>query len=790
MNKKIKLIILFISVITMQLSAQEHQPAGVIRGTVTDAASGQTLPGVTIVILDTSPVIGMAADDKGNFRLDNLSIGRYAVQASFVGYEPAVFREIAVSSAKETVLEISLKEQVNVLDEVVVRPKTNKEEPLNRMATASARMLSVEEASRYAGGYDDPARLVTAFAGVAGSMNSNGIAIRGNSPQSLQWRMEGVEVPNPTHFTDITGVGGGILTALSSQALGNSDFFTGAFPAEYGNALSGVFDMQMRNGNSQNYEHAVQLGVIGVEVASEGPFRKGGQASYLFNYRYSSMALADDLFPGVVGDAAGMRYQDLSFKLNFPTRRAGTFSVWGIGIVDHYLQSVPQDTADWHNSKFEGFGDFRQTKAMGGIGHKIFIGSNTYLKSSLATSRTRNQLMLEQTYTDRSTFPVTDMKGANTNVIFDTRLNKKFSAAHLNRTGINVTGLFYDVDYSASSDVNEYPPQAMVKFAKNSGHSMMLSAYSHSSVRIAEKVTVNAGLHSMYFALNHQWSVEPRAGVRWQAAPKHSFGMAYGLHSRRENLDYYFVEETSQTGNRLVNKDLKFAKAHHLVLSYDWSVSENLHLKIEPYYQYLYDVPVAKDSLLSLINYQNFYVLFPLVNDGAGKNYGIDFTLERYLHNGYYYLLTASLFESLYRGGDGVWRDTRLNRNFLVNALGGKEWKLGKHRQNVLGVNLRCSFQGGDRYIPVDEAASTAAQGVVYDNSQAYRAQLPTAFISHFTVSYRMHKKSLAHEIALKFINVNGYQEFSGYYYDFRKNEPVMYRSAVVIPNFYYKVEF
>lgn len=285
--------ILIFTVITLlsvvSLHAQTGKP---IRGTVVDDASGMPLPYVTIVVLNSGQPTGATSDGDGNFSINNLPVGRYDIQASFLGYEPAIFRELAVSSSKELFLTISLKESVLSLDEVVVRPKINKEEPLNQMATTSARMLSIEESSRYAGGFDDPARLVTAFAGVAGGVSSNAIAIRGNSPQFLQWKLDGVEIPNPTHFPDITGVGGGILSALSSNVLGNSDFFTGAFPAEYNNALSGVFDMQLRNGNRWDYEHAVQIGTLGIEVGSEGPFKKDGKASYIFNYRYSTMALA------------------------------------------------------------------------------------------------------------------------------------------------------------------------------------------------------------------------------------------------------------------------------------------------------------------------------------------------------------------------------------------------------------------------------------------------------------------------------------------------------------------
>ena len=764
------------------------QPVGNIRGLITDGASGQTLPYVSVIVVNSNPIIGTTTDSEGYFQLNSLPVGRYDIQSSYVGYEPAVSREIMVTSGKEVFLEIAMRENVRELGEVTIRMKVNKEAPLNPMALAGARMLSVEEASRYAGGFDDPARLVTAFAGVSGSVSSNGIAIRGNSPLFLQWRLEGVEAVNPTHFSDITALGGGIITALSAQALGNSDFFTGAFPAEYGNALSGVFDMQLRNGNNQNYEHTAQIGTLGVEFASEGPFKKGKQASYLFNYRYSSMALMGDLFPDLVADAGGMRYQDLSFKMNFPTQRAGVFSIWGIGIIDHYLVNVPKDTLDWVNLA-EGDADFKQNKAVGGVGHKIFISENSFLKSALVANYTQNQIIYNYIYPDWSQIPACNMKNTNWNIAFNTYLNTKFSASHTNRTGLNITGLFYDLNYRMSPNIYKLPPEDMVNYANSRGGSTALSAFSQSSFRLNNRITANIGLHSMYFRLNNKTTFEPRVGIRWQTFPKHAFGLAYGKHSRRENTDYYFVK-TAATGDELVNKNLNFSKAHHFVLTYDWSVSEYLRLKVEPYFQYLYDIPVEKDSPVSLINYRDFWLMIPLVNEGKGKNYGVDFTLERYLHEGYYYLLTASLFESLYTSSDDVWRNTRLNRNYIINALGGKEWKMGKQKQNMLSLSLRFTLQGGERYIPIDETASKAVQDIVYDNSRAYETQLSPEFISHFTIGYKINRDRLSHEISLKMVNVTGSEEFSGYYYNYRTDQPEKYMGAVVIPNISYKIEF
>ncbi|MDR2410237.1 MAG: TonB-dependent receptor, partial [Bacteroidales bacterium] len=594
MNTKIKIEILFLCV-TFSISSFAQN--GKIRGVITDDASGHPIPYVNVTVLNSNPFIGTVTDSMGYFQLLNLPIGRYNIHASFLGYESATFREVMVSSVKEIFLEFSLKENVQQLDEVVVRPKTNKEEPLNKMTITGARMLSVEEASRYAGGFDDPARLVTSFAGVAGGVSSNSISIRGNSPQSLQWKLEGIEIPNPSHYPDIGGVGGGILTAFSSQVLGNSDFLTGAFPSEYNNALSGVFDMQLRNGNNQDYEHTIQIGTLGVEFASEGPFSKDSKASYLFNYRYSSMALAGMLAPEALGDAAGMRYQDLSFKLNLPAKRAGVFSIWGIVTHDKFTTNALSDTAMWETENDRASHIAQQSIGAVGIGHKYFFNTNTYLKTTVAGTFSKNHIWTDWYEADMNASRIIDMKGDNYNMVFNTYLNKKFNALHTNQTGLTVTGLFSNTDYNISSDY-PFPSASTINFSNTHNSAVLFSAFSQSTFNLTDKWTVNLGANFQYLSLNNHWTLEPRIGFKWQAAPSHSFAVAYGMHSRHEKPDYYFVT-TPESGNQLVNSQLDFAKAHHFIVSYNWHISDLLHFKIEPYYQYLYDVPVSPDNSFS-----------------------------------------------------------------------------------------------------------------------------------------------------------------------------------------------
>ena len=770
-----------LALFTVPLIAQ--QPTQTIRGLVIDEASNKPIAFATVALLQTTPPIGAITDTAGNFTLSKVAVGRYDVQVTYVGYETAIVREVTLVSGKQTFLTIPLKENAALLKEVAIKPRISKEQPLNAMATVSAKMLSVEEAKRYAGGFDDPARLATSIAGVGGNTGDNGIIVRGNAPKFLQWKMEGVEIPSPNHFGDLNYLGGGVLTALSSRMLANSDFFTGAFPAEYNNALSGVFDIAMRTGNNQKRETTLELGLIGLENASEGPFKKGGRASYLYNYRYSILALFAPLLPE---GANSIKYQDLSFKLNFPTNKAGVFSVWGMGFTDGAKNKPKADKADWKYEDDNQNDVIKQATGVLGLSHKYFFKHNAYLKTTFAATVNDVDWTAQKLNNEQELKPYSKITNTNWNYMLSTFLNTKFSARHTNRSGFLLNGMRYDILLNKASAAGETPREIV----NADGQSLLASAYSSSSIQLRDKLTMNVGVNVQLFTLNNNYTLEPRLGFKQLLHEKHTIGVAYGLHSRLEKLNYYFNNSLS-TGETAVNKALDFSKAHHVALSYDWNISKLVHLKIEPYYQSLFSIPVIADSSFSFINLQSdLFFSEKLENTGVGRNYGIDITLEKYMSKGFYYLLSGSIFNAEYKGGDAVWRNTRFNRNYIANFLIGKEWQTGKNKQNTFSLNARMTYQGGNRYSPVDEAASINQQAVIYDETRAYSLQSAPLLNVHFTAIYKINKIKRSSEIALKILNLTGQDDFRGHLYNYVDKRVDQDLPSLVIPNLSYKIEF
>ena len=772
-------IVLIINILAISFSAFSQELTQNIKGQILDKDSQQPIEFATVTIEETE--FGTLSDTSGNFILQNIPVGRYNIKISCIGYEPIIIPEVTVSSTKETNLNVKLQESITTLDEILIKPTIQKNLSLNNMATVSARMLSVEEASRYAGGFDDPARLAASFAGVASNISNNAIVIRGNAPKFLQWRMEGVEIPNPNHFADLNAFGGGGLTALSSNLLANSDFFTGAFPAEYNNALSGVFDIQMRSGNNSEYEHSFQVGLLGIDFSSEGPLSKKQNSSYIFNYRYSSLGLLASILPD---DASGTTYQDLAFKFNFVTKKAGTFSFWGIGLIDKSGTNPETDTTlwDYYQDKEEGLA--KQYMGAAGLNHRILINTSAFLNTSLVFSGNGLDLYTKRLDSNLVLTPENRIKSFTQNITFRTYLNKKFSPKHTIRTGFTAKGLNYQLELQD----NILGGENLSTIVSETGFTTLLSAFYNSNIR-TEKFTFNLGINTQLFTLNSNYTIEPRLGISFKINQNNQLSFAYGLHSRLERLNIYFIKDPQTSED--VNKNLDFSKAHHFVLGYDKNLGEHTHLKIEAYYQQLFNIPIIENSTYSLINLENDWFLDnKFVNKGLGKNYGIDITLEQYINKGFYYLISASVFDSKYKTDLDDWYDTRFNRTFLLNALAGKEFELGAEKQKILGINLKISWQGGDRYSPVDSSTSILAKEVIYDETKPFTKQLQSAFTAHITINYKWNRKKTSHELALKVINATAYSDYFGHRLNLKTQKIEELREVVILPNLSYKVSF
>jgi len=764
------------------LSAQEMTQT--VRGRVLDVDSEMPLVGATVVLMDTHPTLGGVTDMDGYFTINQVAIGRYDLKVSFIGYKDGYIANLAVTSAKELVLEVGLKESISEVGEIVVRAA--KDKPLNSMAMLSARSFNMEEAKRYAGSLDDPGRLASAFAGVTSSgVESNAIMVRGNSPGGVLWRVEGVDVPIPSHFEGGDVMGGGFVTLFSNQLMAKSDFLTGAFPSEYGNATAGVFDIKLRNGNNKKREHMFQAGVLGIDFSSEGPFKKGGKASYLFNYRYSTFGLMNGFLPDDEGIPA---YQDFSYKINLPTKKAGDFSLWAVSGIDDFEKTAKDNPDDWTENDMRKDIDHHAKMGTFGLGHRLRVGKQSYLKSTLAVSGLDKTDDVKWMQDNMELMDQESVDKTETRVAFTSALNHKFSARHTNRTGFSLSAISYDFKLQAAPLHGE-PMETIVD---RDGSANLMQFFTQSKFDVTDKLSFNIGIHSQYWGMNEEWTLEPRAGMSYQLSPRHSFSLAYGLHTQTIPLEVHQIDKKDDNGHIYrPNEKLDNQKSHHFVMAYNWNISPNLRFTIEPYYQRLYDVAVVPNSPVALINEERLDGFDQILkSNGTGRNVGVDLTLERYFKDDFYFLMTSSFFDSKYKGGDGVTRNTRYNKNFVVNMLGGKEWQLGQSGANWFGVNGRLYLVGGERTSPVLYHESEEAKEVIYDQSRLYENQHPSNYRVDLGVSLRRNKPKYTSTWSLSVMNLLMADVSNDFNYNFKTGKVEKQANTLILPVLSYRIQF
>ncbi len=790
--KKITTFTLFILfVYTNKIFSQNNTQT--VKGTVIDKQAQIGLPGVNVVLLNTNPLKAGVTDANGKFKIADVTPGRYDIKINFIGYKEVVMPNVVVTSGKEVSLDVGMEESVSSLNEIEVTA-SKKNETNNELTSVSGRSFSMEEVNRYAGGRSDPARLAANFAGVSSPDDSrNDIVIRGNSPSGVLWRIEGLNIPNPNHFSTV-GSTGGPVSAINTNVLKNSDFFTSAFPSEYGNANAGVFDLGFRNGNADKREHTIQLGALtGLEAMTEGPINKEKGSSYLIAYRYSFTGFAQALGLNI-GTTATPFYQDLSFKFNSGTSKLGKFTLFGLGA---------KSKIDFSHNKIDStdlFADptadsyFTSDIGLIGLKHFIRVNDKSYFNTIIGATYSASDFNQDSiSKLDSKPKRVLENKATRYNYSVNTSFNSKINSKLFFKIGAIGELINLDLNYRDRSGSSDW-----LQIWDYKDKTTLLQGYAHAKYNFTDKLNLNVGVHSQFLTLNNSWSVEPRLGLKYQLNQKNTISAGYGLHSQMQAIDVYFYRQIQADGSyNQSNKNLDFTRSQHFVLGYDLLPAKSWRIKTEVYYQYLFNVPVNNyASSYSILNSGASFNPFDqsnLVNKGTGDNYGLELTIEKFYSKGYYGLITGTLYESKYKGSNGKEYNTAFNGNYVYNILVGKEFKLGKAKRNSFTIDLKMTQAGGRHYTPIDvEASKLAKQEVLKGDDFAYTARNPDFFRLDFKSGFTFNSKKskLSQSIYFDIQNVtNNKNVFAQRYNPITNNVNTSYQIGL-FPNFVYKIQF
>ncbi|WP_420603847.1 TonB-dependent receptor [Flagellimonas sp.] len=736
--------------VTFLFAFSSWAQTGIIKGIVLDKQSESPLEGATVQLMDMEVATGVITDLDGRFILKDVPIGRQSIHISYIGFESSTVPNIEVTTGKDAVVNIALQESFNQLNEVVVSSNTTLDKPNNKLATVSARQFGIEEVGRFSGGRGDIGRLASNFAGVSAPDDSrNDVIIRGNSPTGLLWRIEGIPVPNPNHYSS-AGTTGGPVSALNPNMLKNSDFITSAFPAEYGNAIGGVFDIGLRNGNVDDYEFSAQAGAFsGVEANAEGPM--GEKGSFLVAARYSLVGLIGS---AGAGTSANPNYGDFSFNLNFGKGKLGNLSLFGIGgtsDIEFLGDNIEADdlfaAEDEDAFVKSGFGVI-------GLKHSFPVGKNSFLRTVVGYSTSSSEYTADR-YFDKDT--------PQENIIRYTRddeTENRLTISSLFNSKINNkitlrTGLVYEnlrLDY-INQDREEQPDNDgdgfsdLVTLVDVNESLNLFQPFVQGQFRLSEKLTLNAGLNGQYSSLNKQFALGPRAGLSFDATNKHRFSLGYGLHYQNIPSPILFLNENVNGNLVQTNRDLEFVRSAHYVLGYDVKLGNKWRGKIEAYYQDIDNAPVHPfpSSYSTLTEGADFGFskdAVSLVNEGTAFNQGIELTLEKFFSQNYYMLLTSSFYQSKYKGSDGVERNSPFNNGQVINFLAGKEFVVGKAKKNRFFMDTKVTFSGGRYYTPINLEASRAVKYEVLYDDLAYSLQYDNYFRWDVKLGFKVNSKA------------------------------------------------
>ena len=752
-------------------------PTQTLRGTVVDAVTTQPVIGAELRLTADSSVFLAVSDDYGKYVFTELPVGRYILNTYALGYEAAEVPGILIESAKPTVFRLELRTGTTELAGVTVAA------PVAALQPVGTELITIEQVNRFPATFYDPARLAASYAGVANTSDqANGLSVRGNSPTTLQWRLEGVEIVNPNHtpnagtFSDRTTLYGGGVNILSAQLLGNTQLHKGPFAARYGNAVGGVLDMELRRGNTESRARAAQISLVGIDLSAEGPLFKNSEASIVSNLRYSFTGILAELGADFGGEE--IRFYDAATSAYLPVGNRGAY----FDVIAVYGQSsnrfngpaedTIQEEKDLRRIDFEA-----QTSILGATFVQP-VGTAAVLKSTFVYSglgadrlvaRTADAAVVEGETVDQH------------KLAFHTGWAQRLSSQSKLNAGVYVTGHLFDARYFGGPEdlVDALPDAALIE------------GYAEWTRRWTPQWRMQLGLSAQYYSYGaNNKALEPRISVAYTPARAHRLTAAYGLHSQLNSPLLYLRPTGTLTADLEV---LGFRRAHHATLAYEWFGPRDRRVTAAFFYQDHFDVPIGGSGSVpafSAFNLTDGVGQTLLTNGGTGRNYGAELTFEQRLRADWYFLLNGTYFRSQFgRSDNATYSNGRFDGRYLVNATVGKEWPT-KRAGRFLGLNGRLNYFGGYRAQPIDLEASRAAGRTVFGGSGLFTEAPDRYFRIDTRLYWKLNHPKRTTTLALDIQNVTATENLAFRYYDSFLDEIVERTQLGLIPNLTYRVEW
>ncbi|MEI8135243.1 MAG: TonB-dependent receptor [bacterium] len=725
LSKKIRInLIVFLGtavILSTNANAQDSvRVTQTVKGVIRTVDNQQPIFGASVYIPEVK--LGAKTNANGEFRIEKVPVGRLTLKVHANGYEQ-ISEDILVTSGKQVNLELEIREKV-VKGEDISIIANDAFARINETALSSATTFNVDDVKRFAGSREDPAKMAQNFAGAVGINDQrNDIIIRGGSPLELLWRFDGIDIPNPNHFAT-QGATGGPVNAINVNLLSNSDFLTGAFPAEYADKNSGVFDLRTRKGNTERFEFVGQMGFAGLEGLIEGPL--GGNSSFIVSYRKSTLEIFDAL--GISLGFAGIpKYDDLTLKANFELSPSDELSFTSLfGTSNIRLEQSKEDSVQTGDDDITNGTDL----AVVGSTWKHIFSPQTISQLTMSWVASRFNTEVDSLTTDNFnhvTASTLFYKANSTEASYSGKFRLLHSPNVSNTFSAGIEARF------PSYNINEYRTTVRDEAdgkpysLRADGSSFHALSFVNWLYRPSDDWTFNTGVAAQYLDLSKKTSIEPRFSAKWNAAEGQSLNFGFGIHRESQPLVIYF-------GNPL-NHGLDFTQSIHYIVGYENRISNDVLMKLEAYYKDISHAPVESESLNSYsllnagANFGGVSNSAALVSNGLGKSYGVEFTMLKHFSNNYYFTTTASLFRQRFTGSDGVWHDGAFDNKFILNLLGGYNWVLS--RTFSIEFSAKYTIAGGSAYTPIDTIKSAlynaAGQfGIPYlDEANAFGARNP-----------------------------------------------------------------